>query len=77
VFSIARLIFARKSARRRFLYCSPFQVGTRLMNLHTLAIALIAVAATLPPSGAIAQTPPPGAAADTETAVPPEAPKNR
>ena len=44
------------------------------MNLHTLAIALIAVAATLPPSAAIAQTPP-AAAADTEAAVPPEAPK--
>jgi hypothetical protein len=43
--------------------------------LHTLAIALIAVAATLAPSAAIAQTPPPGAAADTEAAVPPEAPK--
>ena len=45
------------------------------MDLHTLAIALIAVAAMRPPSAAIAQTPPPGAAANTETAVPPEAPK--
>jgi hypothetical protein len=47
------------------------------MNLNTLAIALIAIAATLPRSAAVAQTPPPTAAADTEAAGQPEAPKNR
>jgi len=73
--SITRLIFAARARGVVFFNCSPFQVGDPLMNLHTLAIALIAVAATLPPSAAIAQTPPPGAAADTEAAVPPEAPK--
>ena len=44
------------------------------MNLNTLAIALIAIAATLPPSAAVAQTPPPTAAADTAAAGQSEAP---
>jgi hypothetical protein len=45
-----------------------------MMNLNTLAIALIAIAATLPMSGAIAQTPP-TVAAETAPAGQPEAPK--
>jgi hypothetical protein len=49
--------------------------GDSLMNLNTLAIALIAIAATLPLSAAVAQTPPPTAAADTAAAGQPEAPK--
>ena len=46
-----------------------------MMNLNTLAIALIAIAATLPLSAAIAQTTPPSMAADTAAAGQPEAPK--
>ena len=46
------------------------------MNLNTLAIALIAIAATLLRSAAVAQTPPPTAAADTAAAGQSEAPTN-
>jgi hypothetical protein len=45
------------------------------MNLNSLDIALIAIAATLPLSAAIAQAPPPSVAADTAVAGQPEAPK--
>jgi hypothetical protein len=46
-----------------------------MMNLSNLAIALIAIAATLPMSAAIAQTMPPSVAADAAAAGQPEAPK--
>ena len=44
------------------------------MNLNALAIALVAIVATLPLSAAMAQTPPPRVAAETAAVVPPEAP---
>jgi hypothetical protein len=46
-----------------------------LMNLNALAIAFVAIVATLPLSAAVAQTPPPSVAADTAAIVPPEEPK--
>jgi len=46
-----------------------------MMNLNSLAIALIAIAATLPVSAAIAQTTTPSVAAGSAAAGQPEAPK--
>lgn len=45
------------------------------MNLNTVAIALVAIAAMLPLSAAIAQTPPASAAAETAAIMQAEAPK--
>jgi hypothetical protein len=45
------------------------------MNTNALAVALVAIAATLPISAAFAQTAPPSVATDTAASAPPDPPK--